>query len=233
MSFSLFIKIALSAFVPIVGLRGSIPFFIATHPETPIWFITLATIIGDVTPVFIILWILPRLTRWTHDKGAEKINHAIMWTHDFFIKRDRITYLLLGFITLNTLEWFIIFEFGLKNKLFYLGSILINSAMVFFIYLTSKKAKVLAEKEKNIINWFYNKVHQKHSKRFYRWGSLALFLLVCTPIPAGGSTTGAILAFLFNIPYWRAVGLIFLGITVAATTVTLAATGIIDFINWL
>lgn len=233
MSLSLFIKIALSAFVPVVGLRGSIPFFIATHPETPVWFITLATIVGDVTPVFIILWILPRLTDWVHDKGAEKINHAIMWLHDFFIKRDRITLLLLGFITLNLLEWWIILELNVKNKLFYGGSLLLNVIIVFFIYLTTKKAKALAEEEKDIINWFYNKVHQKHSKRFYRWGSLALVILVGTPIPAGGSTTGAILAFLFNIPYWKAVGLILLGISIAALTVTLAATGIIDFIEWL
>ncbi len=61
----------------------------------------------------------------------------------------------------------------------------------------------------------------KHSRRFDQIGALVLFLVVAIPFPGSGAWTAAVLAYLFNIPYWKAFLLIFCGITGAAVIVSL------------
>ncbi len=52
---------------------------------------------------------------------------------------------------------------------------------------------------------------QKHSQKFEEWGAVFLVTFIAIPLPGTGAWTGALLAFLFNIPYWRAILLILLG----------------------
>ena len=63
------------------------------------------------------------------------------------------------------------------------------------------------------MDWFYHRIHQKHSKAFERFGALALILITGIPLalPGSGVWTGSVLAFLFQIPYQRALLFMFLG----------------------
>ncbi len=86
---------------------------------------------------------------------------------------------------------------------------------------------------KKIINWVYKRSHSKHSEKFYRYGSLALIIVVAIPLPGTGSWTGTLLAFLFNIPYWKAMGLISIGVVIAGLVVTGVSLGGIDLFRMM
>lgn len=60
-----------------------------------------------------------------------------------------------------------------------------------------------------------------------RYGSLGLVLFVSIPLPVTGAWTGCAAAFVFGIKPGRALPLVFAGILVAATVVTLVTTGVI------
>lgn len=104
-----------------------------------------------------------------------------------------------------------------KNVFFtFIWAILGNIFPVFFIL------KILDP----VINWifkhipflekhikaYFEKLHAKHSENFNRLGAIFLALFVAVPLPGTGAWTGAVLAYLFNIPFWLAFGSISLGV---------------------
>ncbi|MDD3170245.1 MAG: small multi-drug export protein, partial [Candidatus Pacebacteria bacterium] len=74
---------------------------------------------------------------------------------------------------------------------------------------------------------------QKHSERFNKSKELALVLFVAIPFPVTGAWTGSLCAFLFDIPFARALPLIFLGVVIAGVIVALLSLGIINFNNFV
>lgn len=76
---------------------------------------------------------------------------------------------------------------------------------------------------------FYNytvaKTHKKHSKEFVALGAVFLTTFVAIPLPGSGSWTGCLVAYLYEVPYWKALGLIFLGIFLGAIIVTTFTAG--------
>lgn len=62
---------------------------------------------------------------------------------------------------------------------------------------------------------------RKFSGKYFKYGAIALIVFVGIPLPLTGSWTGSLAAFVFNIPFKKAVPLIFAGVCVAATLVTL------------
>jgi uncharacterized membrane protein len=228
MSLSLFLAIAASAMLPVTELRATIPFFIKFHPELPIWFIFTGAVIGNMVPNFFLLWFLPRITTWLHDHAAPRINYFVLWLHDVIVKGKRISliYFLIIFLTgggLATLHFF-----NVQYYLWYWSIAIGIPLWSYIMFKTANKAYKAALEEKSIIHWFYSKVQKEHSQKFYRWGSLALIAIVGIPVPGTGSWTGSVLAFLFNIPFWKALGLIFIGILIAGGIVTGLSTGIIN-----
>jgi|CXWL01.1.fsa_nt_gi uncharacterized membrane protein len=159
MTLSLFLKILFGSTPPITGMKITIPLFLTTHPELPLWFILSAALIGYILPAFLLLWILPRLTDWLHRHVGGKAS-----------------------------EW---------------------------------------------INWLYKKTHAKHSESFYRWGSIALIILIAIPFPGSGVWTASLVAFLFNIPYWRAIGVITIGAVIEAVLIAALSKGVLAGVNLL
>lgn len=138
--------------LPVTELRGAIPFFLVSNPETPVLFIVLIAIIGNTLPNFFILWIVPRLNTWL-------LEHS---------------------------------------------------------------------KARTLLHWFTQKIHEKHSQKFYRWGMFAILLIGSIPIPGTGSYTAATLAALFNVPFWKSMAILLIGNCIAATIVTFTALGILS-----
>ena len=68
----------------------------------------------------------------------------------------------------------------------------------------------------SFITKVFNQTRAKHTKRFEQIGALLLILVVAIPFPGSGAWTAAIIAYLFNVPYWRAMLLIILG-TISGT----------------
>lgn len=61
---------------------------------------------------------------------------------------------------------------------------------------------------------------KKFSGNYAKYGAIALVLFVGIPLPLTGAWTGSLAAFVFRIPFKKAFPLIFAGICVAATIVT-------------
>lgn len=70
--------------------------------------------------------------------------------------------------------------------------------------------------------WLFARTRRNHTKSFERWREFALVLFVAIPLPITGAWTGAAAAFVFDIPFWSALPLIFIGVVIAAVIVSLA-----------
>ncbi|MBI2640088.1 MAG: small multi-drug export protein [Candidatus Sungbacteria bacterium] len=79
-------------------------------------------------------------------------------------------------------------------------------------------------------NRLFRHTRERHTRHFELWGPLALFMFVAIPMPLTGAWSGAVAAFIFGIPFWRAVISITLGIVAAGIIVTFATlTGFLIF----
>ena len=79
-----------------------------------------------------------------------------------------------------------------------------------------------------ILDWTFKKTRKKTSEKIKKYGSVALFLFVAIPLPGTGAWTGSIAAWLFNIPFKKAIIPITLGIITAGIITTLITLGIIS-----
>lgn len=79
--------------------------------------------------------------------------------------------------------------------------------------------------EERVANYFL-KLHAKHSPSFNKWGAFFLILFIAVPLPGTGAWSGALLAYLFNIPFKFAAPAIFAGVFGAGAAVA-ALTGLI------
>lgn len=82
----------------------------------------------------------------------------------------------------------------------------------------------------NFFSKLFSQTHDKYYERFEVLGDILLVTLVAIPLPFTGAWTGALVAFLFDIPFPRALGFISLGVLIAGIIVTLASLGLISFV---
>ena len=113
----------------------------------------------------------------------------------------------------------------------YLWAVLGNMLPIIFILwwlnpvsrFLSKHIKFMAR----FFDWLFSRTRKKHGKRFERWGALALITFVAIPLPITGAWTGSVAAFVFGIPFKKALPLILIGVLIAGIIVTLASQGLI------
>ncbi|MDP3976061.1 MAG: small multi-drug export protein [bacterium] len=233
MAIKLFALIVASSTIPVMELRGTIPFFLARYPELPIWFVTTGAIIGNLLPCFVLLWFMPRITHWLHDHLAPRINRTVVWLHELIVKNSRQQWIYWGVPMVTLAASALLFHLGIRDLLWHIAVFIGVPLWSYIVFLVCKKAHEAALEETSIIHWFYNKVHREHSAKFYRWGLLALILIVAVPLPGTGAWTGSLLAFLMGVPYWKAIGLIFIGLIISGLLVAALSTGIINGIGLL
>ena len=65
------------------------------------------------------------------------------------------------------------------------------------------------------------KAEKKFAGKYERYGLLGLIVFVGIPLPFTGSWTGSLAAVVFNLPFKKSAPMIFVGVCVAATLVTL------------
>lgn len=117
----------------------------------------------------------------------------------------------------------------------YLFSVLGNLVpLILIIWLLEPVSKFLSKQfsffDKFFI-WLFKHTKSVHQSKFERWGkNLAVIILVATPIPFIGGWTGAIAAFVFGIPFKRALPLVIIGALSAGTVVTILTLGIFKII---
>ncbi len=70
------------------------------------------------------------------------------------------------------------------------------------------------------LTWLFERTKRNHSHRFEVWEEIALFIFVAIPLPLTGAWAGTAAAFIFDVPFWKAVLMILLGIMVAGLIVS-------------
>lgn len=74
----------------------------------------------------------------------------------------------------------------------------------------------------------FEKTRDKHQDSLEKYGPIFLIVFVAIPLPGSGGWTGSLVAFLFGIKYWKAMGLISVGLTLAGLIITLSITGVVN-----
>ena len=109
-----------------------------------------------------------------------------------------------------------------------------NMLPVFFIlWLLDPVQKYLSSRSQMLARFFdrlFSYTRRRHARKFEIYKEFALVLFVAVPLPMTGAWSGALAAFVFGIPFKKALPLIFLGVVGAAAIVTLASLGVINFI---
>lgn len=123
--------------------------------------------------------------------------------------------------------------YGMSIPLAFTLAIIGNMIPVFFIlWLLNPVQRWLSYKSRlfdRFFKWLFSWTRSRHAKKFELYEELALVILVAIPLPMTGAWTGSLAAFVFGIPYKKALPLIFLGVLIAGIIVTLASTGVIKF----
>ncbi len=123
-----------------------------------------------------------------------------------------------------------VYKLNVWSVLFYaiLGNIL---PMFFILYLIDPVSKFLMKHSSffhKMFEWIFKRTAIKFEGRYAKYGAIALILFVGIPLPFTGCWTGALAAFLFQIPRPKAALLIITGVILSAlivTFVTLSARG--------
>ncbi len=109
-----------------------------------------------------------------------------------------------------------------------------NILPVFFLLWFWPKVTLFCQSwslARKILNWLFERTRQRFYKKYSLYGDLALILFVAIPLPLTGAWTGSIAAFLFGIPYFKSLYLIFFGVVIAGIIVTLASAGFFSLIK--
>ncbi len=103
-------------------------------------------------------------------------------------------------------------------------SVLGNMApVIFLLWLLGPASGYLSRrwhKFKRFFSWLFDRNIRNHQKKFEIYKEMALVILVAIPLPFTGAWTGSICAFIFRIPFKKALPLIFLGVLIAGAIVT-------------
>ncbi len=83
-------------------------------------------------------------------------------------------------------------------------------------YLVTRSPNPLGK----LIMWRSERLRRHNAQRFQNYGPLALLVLVSVPLPLTGVWTGCLAAWVFEIPFWRALPPIVLGAVIAGGIVT-------------
>ena len=113
----------------------------------------------------------------------------------------------------------------------FLISVIGNIVPVVFILLLLETVSDFLSRHscffQRFFTWLFERTRKKHAKTFETGRNLALLIFVAIPLPLTGAWTGALCAFLFGIPFKRALPTIAGGVVIAGVIITLATLGII------
>ncbi len=125
-----------------------------------------------------------------------------------------------------------IYKLSILESLIYsvIGNIIPVIIILIFFDPISKYLRIKFKTIDRFFSWLFEKTRKRHTKNFERWGAITLITLVAIPLPLTGGYTGALAAYLFGIPFRKALPLILLGIIIAGIIVTLLTTGIYKII---
>ena len=117
----------------------------------------------------------------------------------------------------------------------YLISVIGNLFPIVFILLLINWALEVMKKIKGIrrIAFWLEKKAEKNRPKVEKYGFWGLTLFVMIPLPGTGAWTGALVAALMKMKFWKAFLAILIGVLSAGVIMTLAAYGVLGFLSFL
>lgn len=112
-----------------------------------------------------------------------------------------------------------------------LGNIVPNFFILSFLGPVSKWLSKHFPFWKNFFEKLFEKTRHKHTETFERVGALFLITFIAIPLPGTGSWTGSLIAWIFNIPYWKAMLLVTIGVIGSGLLITAGYSSIIGLMN--
>lgn len=113
--------------------------------------------------------------------------------------------------------------YGFSGFYAYVVSVLGNMVPVVFFLLFLEPVSVwLSEKFwffNSFFNWLFKRTRKKYDSKVKKFGYGILFFFVSIPLPITGGWTGALIAFLFGIPFRKSLPLISAGVLTAGVIV--------------
>ncbi len=104
--------------------------------------------------------------------------------------------------------------------------------VIFILKYIDSVSKYLMSRSKffnKFFTYLFEHTRKKHNGKFEKWGALALITFVAIPLPITGGWSGAIAAFVFGIPFKKALPLISFGIMIAGVIVMGLSLGVWGF----
>ena len=124
-----------------------------------------------------------------------------------------------------------IIEYGIPFQIVFLVAIFGNILPVFFIiWFMEKFVRTRYDnglKLPKLLQLKLLNTEKKAKNRIEKIGEIALIPFVAVPLPLTGAWTAILVAFIFKIPYKRAVPMIFIGLIISGIIVTLSTLGLI------
>jgi len=124
-----------------------------------------------------------------------------------------------------------IIEYGIPFQIVFLVAIFGNILPVFFIiWFMEKFVRTRYDNGLKLPKLLHLKLlntEKKAKNRIEKIGEIALIPFVAIPLPLTGAWTAILVAFIFKIPYKRAIPLIFIGLIISGIIVTLSTLGLI------
>jgi len=111
-----------------------------------------------------------------------------------------------------------------------IGNLIPVIFLLLFLEIVSKFLIKHSQFFAKFFEWLFKRTRKRISNHYKIYGYIALVIFVSIPLPITGAWTGSVAAYLLGIPFWRALGLIALGVSIAGIIVTLASLGIISII---
>ena len=123
-------------------------------------------------------------------------------------------------------------NFNLSPTEAYLISVIGNLIPVIFLLLFLESvSKFLINNSKSFekfFNWLFARTRNRINNNYKKLGYLALIIFVAIPLPITGAWTGSAAAYILGIKFWKAFGLITIGILISGFIVTIASLGVIS-----
>lgn len=110
-----------------------------------------------------------------------------------------------------------------------LGNIIPVIALLLFLEPISEFLIKHSKLFERFFAWLFKRTRHRIDNHYQIIGSLALVIFVSIPLPVTGAWTGSVAAYLLGIPFWRALGLITIGILISGFLVSLISLGVIRF----
>lgn len=112
-------------------------------------------------------------------------------------------------LTIYNMNWLLAFFVSV------VGNLVPVIFLLLFLGLVSKWFSDNFKFCNKFFNWLFERTRKKSNSRMEKYGAIALISFVAIPLPFTGAWTGAIIAFLFDIPFKKAFPLIALGVVIA------------------